>query len=284
MKPNTKKIILGTAQFQSNYGITNFQKFSQQKKIKLLEYAWDTGIRNFDTAPYYGNSEKILGDFIKVNGLQKEIKVFTKISKNISKKNLFETRILKSIEKSFKNLNIQSLECLYAAENISIKNLDYNCLKKVEKNFPIKNIGASIYDKSEINYSNSRRFSIFQVPLNIANQISYNKIAAKNKLIARSIFLQGLLLSQKTNKILDPDLKKSLKRYFKYLKKNNLDRISIAISYIEQVTNISKYIIGVTDKRQLKMIMNINLIKLKKNIYSHIYKYFSKKKLDPRKW
>ena len=49
----------------------------KKEKIKILEFAWDSGIRSFDTAPYYGNAEKI-GEFIKINNLKDEIKIYTK--------------------------------------------------------------------------------------------------------------------------------------------------------------------------------------------------------------
>ena len=40
-----------------------------------------------------------------------------------------------------------------------------------------------------------KKFTTYQVPLNIANQADYRKFfSKKNKIIARSIFLQGLLL------------------------------------------------------------------------------------------
>ena len=285
MKANLKKIILGTAQFQPNYGITNFQKFSKNNILKLLDYAWDNGIRNYDTAPYYGNSEKILGEFIKTNGLKNEIKIFTKLSKNITPNRIFEKATFKSIENSLKNLNLDSLECLYLSDKKNVRNINKQFSNNILKKFSIKELGTSIYEISELNKNDMKKFTTYQVPLNIANQVDYRKFfSKKNKIIARSIFLQGLLLNPRTNKLLDYDLELSLKRYFLLLRKNNYNKIKIAVSYIDNISYISNYIIGVDNKKQLKMILNLDLIKLRKNFCNKIFEYFSKKNLDPRKW
>ena len=67
-----KNHVLGTAQFgKKNYGISNFSnELKKEKKIqKILEQAWNWGIRTYDTAPGYG-TEKLLGKFIKKKRIQ----------------------------------------------------------------------------------------------------------------------------------------------------------------------------------------------------------------------
>jgi len=64
------KMVLGTAQFGMDYGIANVSGKPTKKEIfKILLFAWEKGIRNFDTAPGYG-SEKVLGEFIVAHKLQ----------------------------------------------------------------------------------------------------------------------------------------------------------------------------------------------------------------------
>ena len=75
----TEKMVLGTAQFGMDYGITNLSGKPTKKEVfNILSLAWKRGIRRFDTAPSYG-SENLLGEFIAANGLQNEIKILTKI-------------------------------------------------------------------------------------------------------------------------------------------------------------------------------------------------------------
>ena len=65
---NKKKIIIGSAQFGKNYGVTNFSgrtKLSELKKI--INESYKNNINFFDTAPSYGNAEEKLGRCLKKN-------------------------------------------------------------------------------------------------------------------------------------------------------------------------------------------------------------------------
>ena len=60
------KIILGTAQFGLDYGINNQSGKVTDKDInQILNYAFENGIKELDTASAYGNSEVLIGSFIK---------------------------------------------------------------------------------------------------------------------------------------------------------------------------------------------------------------------------
>ena len=49
--------------------------------FKILDYAFKKGIRELDTASNYGNSEVVIGSYIKQNP-QKSFRINTKISSN----------------------------------------------------------------------------------------------------------------------------------------------------------------------------------------------------------
>ena len=60
------KLSLGCAQFGMNYGFTNERgKVDEDEVKKIIDYAIANDIKNFDTAQSYGNSEEVLGKFIK---------------------------------------------------------------------------------------------------------------------------------------------------------------------------------------------------------------------------
>ena len=66
MKSHRNKIILGTAQFGLNYGINNFNgKIPDKEIFKILDFAYASGIKTLDTAPSYGNSETLIGEYLK---------------------------------------------------------------------------------------------------------------------------------------------------------------------------------------------------------------------------
>ena len=91
----TKKMVLGTAQFGMDYGITNNSgKPSENEILKILDLAWDKGVRNFDTAPVYG-AEKVLGNYFLLNGLQDKVNIMTKIP-NLGKLVDYKKKIINS--------------------------------------------------------------------------------------------------------------------------------------------------------------------------------------------
>ena len=114
-----KNFVLGTAQLGSNYGITNSkQKVSKKESFKILDLAWEKGIRYFDTAPTY-NSQKIIGEYIKVNKIEKEIKVFSKISSLNNNKNITKN-IKLALEKNIYDLNVLPvINFIHDRKNIS---------------------------------------------------------------------------------------------------------------------------------------------------------------------
>ena len=67
---SAKKISLGTAQFGLDYGIANESGMIAKKEaFRILEYARESGINYLDTAYAYGDSERVIGDFLsKSNG------------------------------------------------------------------------------------------------------------------------------------------------------------------------------------------------------------------------
>ena len=58
------KLILGTAQIGMNYGVNNILgKIRKEDAFKILNLAYQSGIEYLDTAPVYGDAQKIIGEF-----------------------------------------------------------------------------------------------------------------------------------------------------------------------------------------------------------------------------
>ena len=261
-KLNTNKIILGSAQFDRNYGISNFSNRGFSKNAyKTLELAFKNEIKFIDTAPQY-NSEKIIGNFISAHGLSNEIKVFTKIPTISNKKN-YRKFVINSVENSLKNLKcyIHTL-FLHNTNDINLykKNIDF--FLKLKKIFPIKNLGFSIYSKKDLYITSKLGFKpVYQFPFNILDKRFLNLKIQKNKLI------------------------ESHNRYHNYLNNLKIDPLKFQLSYINSTKQINKFIIGSDNYQQLHQIINCEL--LKKIDTKHIKKinsFFNKNNIDPRKW
>ena len=97
------KIILGTAQFGLDYGINNHVGRIPKKEVfKMLDFCLDNGITRIDTAGVYGNSEKLIGEYLNHNkGVNFEIT--TKIKKD-------SNSLIDNIEIRLSNLNVEFIE------------------------------------------------------------------------------------------------------------------------------------------------------------------------------
>ena len=65
---SSSQFVLGTAQLGSAYGLANKEgKLSPEKAFKVLDEAILRGVRIFDTASGYGDSEEIIGNYFQKN-------------------------------------------------------------------------------------------------------------------------------------------------------------------------------------------------------------------------
>lgn len=289
-----KKIIIGTAQFGSNYGVTNKigeLSFSEIKKI--IYEASKQNINFFDTSPTYGDAENKLGRSLKLNS-----KIITKITRNDD--NYFDKDNLRKIEKAFlKSLNNLKVNKVYgllihSTEDLNKKNnkilIDF--LKSLKKNNIVEKIGVSIYEKKD--YRNAIKLfnpDIVQLPISIADQrlLKNNFLSCLKKknieIHARSIFLQGLLISK--TKILPRSLfsfKSYLSNFDKKLKINKLKPIDACLLFINNIKEVDKFIIGFTSLKEFKEILEINY---KKRINLNFFDQFRSDNieiLNPSNW
>ena len=75
------RLVLGTAQLGMPYGIANRsgQPDASQGRA-IIEAAWEVGIRTFDTARAYGESEMVLGRTLAEMKVSQQARIVTKIT------------------------------------------------------------------------------------------------------------------------------------------------------------------------------------------------------------
>ncbi len=281
------KLIIGTAQLGLNYGINNISgKPRVSQSLDIINNAKNNRIYYFDTAPAYGNSENILGNFNDIN-------VFTKISK-IDNIDFTEENVIKLIEKSLKNLNCTSIYCIYlhSFENYTKQNIEI--LRKIDC---IKNIGVSIYTPEEAKQVlNDKLVDYLQIPFNmidtrwITNEMLELYNNTNIKIVIRSVYLQGLLIKPENylNKFCSINMEKHiLEKIDELLNNTKFSLKELCMYYVLSQSWVDSIILGLETSEQL--IENINLFnKFKKLDINHIIlSYFSdipEILLDPRKW
>ena len=286
-----KKLVLGTAQFGSDYGITNLTgKVRNKEIIKIFSYA-KKKFNYFDTSQNYKLAEKVLGSF----KLYKK-KIITKINLlNISLDKNFEYELEKKILLSLKNLKIKKVYCLL------LQNIDgyfkkegdkiYQALIYLKKKKLFKKFGYSIYDFNNIDLI-CKKFlpDIIQCPFNIFDRRllkkkNLSKLKKKNiEIHVRSVFLQGVLISFEEKKILKKF--KKFKTKFKFLREfvvsKKISNLEACLSFVQNYDGIDKIVIGFENLAQLKEIYNL---KYKKKInFPNSLTSTNKNLIDPRYW
>ena len=295
------RITLGTAQFGSDYGISNKLGKPNQKTIyDILDFSVKNGINTFDTAAGYGDSEEILGKFFSTEKNNFMPNIMTKISRINPNKDNFD-KIFMKIENSVKNSkkklfneNITNY-LLHNPDDMYNENVVKSLVKLKEKNL-IKNIGVSTYTEKHVQkFLEIPEFDVIEIPFNIFDTKLMNngflrELVNERKIIfARSIFLQGLFFIKSNN--LPPHLKiaeKYLKKLYEISNEFKINITKLALTFVRDIEEIDSLILGVNNVEQIKMNLEImDSEKLDDGIKEIILKKFSKvpdEIINPSKW
>lgn len=244
------EIVLGTAQFGLNYGVSNKAgKVCIRDVEKILSYCCENTITELDTAIAYGDVYEVLGRF-DLSPFQ----ITSKIPKLDPKKN-FQDQISEYIDRTFEKLNISCLHNLLLHEEEDFYKSDeiFDYLKSISKKYNIINVGVSIYnigDKLEEYYDS---IDVIQMPGSIVDR-RYVSMTFDHVYL-RSIFLQGLLLMEKR-----PDYFKRWEDIFSMLDvylNAYPTRLEGIVNHINRVNPDQKVVVGVTSVSQLDKINSI---------------------------
>ena len=259
------KIALGTVQFGIDYGINSTAGQVQPKEVEnILNYAYAKGISLLDTAPAYGNSESILGE-IHANNFNIVTKTRHFEHSEISSNDL--KLLNQDFSQSLVNLNRDDVYgvLVHNANDLLKPGSDkiFDKLQELKQEKKIEKIGVSIYDHNQLQaILENFDIDLVQLPFNILDRrlIDSGMLSMlKNKGIevhARSIFLQGLLLMSEKNR---PDKFQCWsglwKIWHEWLNDNQITALEATIRYAISMSEISKVLVGVDTKDQLKEIV-----------------------------
>ena len=263
------KLCLGTAQFGMKYGINN--QIGRQPRyeeiFQIMDYAISQGIEVFDTASVYGQSEKILGEYIKARpGFLNKVSFISKLAPNIvkSKDNIYKN-IKTEVEMSLSHLGISRLKGFLLHEAGDIYNQAViEALLKIKSEGLIENIGVSIYDMIHGEAAiKAGCIDYIQLPYSVLDQRGEKEGFFKRAHLAgitifiRSAFLQGLLLME-PDKVPDylSEVKPYLERLDFILKKYGYTRYEGAVGFVKNCSVVSYIVFGVDTKKHLEKFLN----------------------------
>jgi len=178
------RLVLGTAQLGMVHGIANRSgKPDPGTAFAIIETAYEGGVKEFDTAQAYGESERVLGRVFQELGITKDVRVTSKLDPRRFPLN--ESSLRKCVEESLEKLKIDQLEALRGL-------LDGGY---------VRNLGVSVYSPQRaIQALESDIFGVVHLPSNILDRrfadagIFGMADTLKKRIYVRSAFLQGLIL------------------------------------------------------------------------------------------
>lgn len=280
----SNRVAIGTAAFGLPYGATRpLLRLEKKECYRILEKAGQLGIKIIDTSPYYGCAQNIIGEY----GANK-FQIYTKINGSDLLKKNGEAIILKSIS----DLKINSVYgCfLQGIEKWGRQDLEkvINKLKNQNIKSFIQKIGISCYSpKLALAISKQFGLSLMQVPFNIldrrASSCGLFQWAADNgvEVLVRSIFMQGLLLSDPDKRRKGNFPEKATGKVKVQLERKRVSALDFCASFVFNTAKNTFLVFGVTSHQELQSIKQINPIK-----YRHIQIPAIRwnDKFDPRNW
>jgi len=268
------KMTLGTVQLGMDYGINNTTgKPDMKASHEILGTALQNGITSLDTASAYGDSEIVIGSYLKESKQTPFITTkFLTTSHAGTKEDVIEKEIYGCVENSLKRLNINKLDCLMLHRTIDMTQHNKavrNTLDKLQKDNLVGMAGVSVYNPEDINTMlQDDIYQAVQISINMFDQRLINTGILKDlkqkgiTVFARSVFFQGLFYMNPEN-MTDEDMKIYVKPYIEKLnsisERYNISKGQLAVSYIRDQEGITSLVLGVDTKEQLQQ--NIQLMK-----------------------
>ena len=259
------RFMLGTVQLGMDYGLgPDREKPSSEKAFSILDQASALGINTFDTANNYGDSDRIIGQWLLKRHSDPNFLpwIVTKIGP--LKGEIFDDLrddILRQVDGCRKNLGVETLDCLmlhnfedYEAHGKAIQKV----FAELRDDRAFRYSGLSAYSRHDYGMIADSGFDTVQIPLNIfewrqiENGGIEKLITAKMMVFARSVFLQGLVFH--TPQDLDPRMDfclPALVNFRKLCREFELSPAILSLSFVLSVPGITAAVLGCDNAKQV---------------------------------
>ena len=195
------RLVLGTVQLGLDYGIANTSgKPSQNIANSIVAASYGGGIRCFDTALAYGESEAVLGRALKEGGIR-DVKIVSKCSPELSDNAGDE--LLRDVERSLDRLGVKSLYCLMLHDEDHLELLHGeigDALELLVGQRKVKRVGISVYTPQRaLEALEHPMINVLQVPASLFDRrfesagFFFKAKTLGKEIHIRSTLLQGVL-------------------------------------------------------------------------------------------
>ncbi|HCZ07415.1 MAG: hypothetical protein PWP37_1484 [Thermotogota bacterium] len=300
---NPSRITLGTAQLGMKYGIANRSgrpSFDEAKKI--LHFAVENGVNSLDTAPVYGESEDVIGEFLESENLESQILITTKLPSLTSRKvelSSVPQVVSVELERSLRRLKVDSVWNYLVHDYRDVENYGEVLVESLSEHRAsgrVKHIGVSVYTPEEAEVVLTfPSFDTIQFPFNLFDhRFARSGVLEKLKkkgftTFARSAFLQGLFfLNPEELPLALSKVHEHLINLRKMAVETGLSVEELALGYLKEQKSIDSVVIGVDTLEQLERNLTIfNRVSLSDQVIKKVEDLFSDIEediIDPRRW
>jgi aryl-alcohol dehydrogenase-like predicted oxidoreductase len=250
-----QSIVLGTAQWGSDYGVTNaVGRLSDASLADLASTALDLGIVPLDTAPIYGDAEE------RISPWARSFSITTKVAAS----GLTPSEVVKALRGSLDRLGVASVDGCLVHDWPSLDSLGRRSaatgLASARLLGLVSSIGVSGYSPEDFDRAldSFDRLDAVQGPLNVLDQrlvtsgVLGRLASAGCGVQVRSVFLQGLLLDSSGSALWaeHPDLA----RFQDAVALAGCSFLAACLGFIRRVAEVDGMVVGVTSSAELREI------------------------------
>jgi aryl-alcohol dehydrogenase-like predicted oxidoreductase len=263
---NISAMTLGTVQLGMNYGIANDGgKPDEAKSFAILRSALENGVTALDTARAYGDSEEVIGRFLKQWEGEMPY-ICTKVPPIPAEyADKIEEFVVQSVKTSLKNLGVAKVGAVMLHSAPDVEKYGQPLADAMGKLLELgyaEQVGVSVYDNAQIEEMLKYDvYTVTQVPMSIFDQRLIANGAVKNlkergvTVFVRSVFLQGLFFLD-PDKITDPILVEHAAPKIRLLREiaaqEGLNVAQLAIAFMRDCVGITSLVLGADTPDQVK--------------------------------
>lgn len=291
------RLVLGTAQFGMRYGIAN--KIGQPDFLSvqsIVAEVWESGVREFDTAQAYGESERVLGKVLRSLGIAREAKVISKLHPAIDHQDSNALNL--ALQQTLARLGLPKLYglMLHTEDLLDIWETGLkDTLDKFIEQGLVERIGVSVYSPQKAARAlRTNGISLVQLPSNLLDRrfekagVFHEAKSFGKEIYVRSVFLQGLLLMS------DSDLPASMrfantvaKRLINFANETGFSLKQLALGYVRSAYPEQKVLLGCETLEQVRENLEIWSKETPRDIVDRVRREFQdipEKILNPSLW
>ena len=255
---------LGTVQLGLSYGINNADgKPSQETANAILNAAMAGGINTLDTAGAYGDSESVIGNWLKTIAPENRPFIVTKaVHLDHSSLDALRKDLFAKVKQSKEHLGVEQLDMLmlhHFDDYLCDKDNVLKVMHELKDAGEVRFLGASAYSHHDYGDIVDTGFDATQIPINLFdwNQIEnggLKKLEESGMMVfVRSVYLQGLVFQKP--EALAPHMefvRPTLEKFQFLCNKYNLAPATLALSYALSLPGVTSLVLGSEKAEQVQ--------------------------------